>query len=736
MGYPIHADLQGPTWHLESLIASLWGTQGAHYVHYALLGYIYIGGVGMYKLSSLFTDKKWILFLAGAAYVCSGFFTSHTMHLFAIISGAFIPLIIYHFIQMFRKMSWVHAIWAAVFVFFNLTGGNQTFTIISFYLLLIVTVHYAVKAWKEGKTSRLSFLKIGLIFGSTSIAMGSVMFTVFLQVKPYLSRLSHLDYKAASLFPFPPAASTSFVNPMATINDKVALETDGSMANAYFGILFITFFLLVFGMKRKNWLDYTFLGFGIFALIASFGDHTPLHHFLYEYFPLLGKFRFPSYYIYFFLLCAIPLSAKALDQFVSGEKEWKLSWIYPVLILSLIATLTIVGLISMDGEAFFTLDGVWFDKLRQSTFAQNVFYYGLIQLPLAAAIFWFVWKKKIRWIIGLVVLDCIIAAQPNLLYIGVGKTKPADIEQSLAEYNNPDWTPDFLLVGEATYPNRPIPFLWQNVNHLPKIIGPDGFNSNYFSTLWSLTGKYPEQTDKVLQNPFIYYATERLSESAFIRDTSGRVHGGITIFEDKNKMAFDRSELFEPLGYPEPLDFSANYSKFKVRSTEYSGTHCVNYLQSYYPGWRAYLDGDEIPIYQTNVMFMSVLVPEGEHILEFRYFNRTAFIAALISYATFFGLMVLMSVYYIRKRRQNALIVGVLWSFLFLSLIVYLVYFSSMVREVILLLLPADLEFKVTRKLLSAVNSPIKYSELPDLPLCKILKFDGLCLSKKLLRIN
>lgn len=671
MGYPIHADLQGPTWHLESLIASLWGTQGAVYVHCALLAYIYLGALGMYKLSSLFTEKKWILFLAGAAYVCSGFFTSHTMHLFAIISAAFVPFIIYHFILMFKKQSWVHAIWTAVFVFFNLTGGNQTFTIISFYLLLMITGHFALKAWREGRESRRSFVRTAVIFGASSVAMGAIMFTVFLQVRPYLDRLSHLDYKAASLFPFPPMASSSFVNPMATINDKVALETDGSMANAYFGLLFLTFFLLAVGMKRKNWLDYTFLGFGLFSLVASFGDYTPLHRFLYDYVPLLGKFRFPSYYVYFFLLCAIPLGAKALDTFVSEKEERSRIWIYPLLIFALVLGLTIIGLTQLEGGGFFSEEGVWFDKLRQSTFAQNVFYYGLIQLIIAAFLFWFVWKRKVRWIIALVLLDCGLASQPNLMYIGVGKTSPLAIEQSLEEFNNEDWIPSFNLVEENVYKNRPIPFLWQNVNHLPKIIGPDGFNSNYFSSLWDLTGKYPNQTNKILRNPFIYYGSEVLSEDEFLRDTSGRIHSGITLYEDKDAHAFKNVESTLPTGYPEPIDFGANYGRFQLREPANGAEKCINYLQSYYPGWKAYLDGKEVPIYKTNVMFMSVVVPDGEHLLEFRYFNKTAFYAAIVSYGTFMGLMILMTVYYIRKNRKNSWIVGSLWGFFVLTWIVY-----------------------------------------------------------------
>ncbi len=42
-------------------------------------------------------------------------------------------------------------------------------------------------------------------------------------------------------------------------------------------------------------------------------------------------------------------------------------------------------------------------------------------------------------------------------------------------------------------------------------------------------------------------------------------------------------------------------------------------LDSYYPGWSAYLDGAEVEVLRANYAFRAVAVPEGSHVVEFRY---------------------------------------------------------------------------------------------------------------------
>ena len=50
-----------------------------------------------------------------------------------------------------------------------------------------------------------------------------------------------------------------------------------------------------------------------------------------------------------------------------------------------------------------------------------------------------------------------------------------------------------------------------------------------------------------------------------------------------------------------------------------------------YPGWKAYVDGQETPIYRANYLFRSVFVPAGQHTVEFVYRPRSFRLGLLLT---------------------------------------------------------------------------------------------------------
>jgi uncharacterized membrane protein YfhO len=56
--------------------------------------------------------------------------------------------------------------------------------------------------------------------------------------------------------------------------------------------------------------------------------------------------------------------------------------------------------------------------------------------------------------------------------------------------------------------------------------------------------------------------------------------------------------------------------------------------ESYYPGWKAYVDGDERRIYRANYAFRAVFLEPGDHRVDFIYRPMTFLLGAAISVAT------------------------------------------------------------------------------------------------------
>ena len=64
--------------------------------------------------------------------------------------------------------------------------------------------------------------------------------------------------------------------------------------------------------------------------------------------------------------------------------------------------------------------------------------------------------------------------------------------------------------------------------------------------------------------------------------------------------------------YMKMLNFDINHIQFKLilRKPQF-----LIYAQNYHSGWKAFMDGKEIPIYRSNLAFQGLWVPPGEHLI-------------------------------------------------------------------------------------------------------------------------
>jgi hypothetical protein len=81
-------------------------------------------------------------------------------------------------------------------------------------------------------------------------------------------------------------------------------------------------------------------------------------------------------------------------------------------------------------------------------------------------------------------------------------------------------------------------------------------------------------------------------------------------------------------GSAQIIEDNNNIVKINVNLNEKS---LVVLSDSYYPGWKAYVDGQETKIYPTNVNSRSVIVPTGQHNIIYKYDSQTIKIGTLVT---------------------------------------------------------------------------------------------------------
>ncbi|OGG04270.1 hypothetical protein A2Z33_03925 [Candidatus Gottesmanbacteria bacterium RBG_16_52_11] len=110
------------------------------------------------------------------------------------------------------------------------------------------------------------------------------------------------------------------------------------------------------------------------------------------------------------------------------------------------------------------------------------------------------------------------------------------------------------------------------------------------------------------------------------------------------------------IGYPDalpPLEttgFCNPYGRVETLSSTLNSvtvavdTGCPAYLvstETMYPGWRAWIDGTEIPVYSANGAFRTIIIPPGSSIVRFEFFPRSFVGGSMLTVLTLVVLILL-----------------------------------------------------------------------------------------------
>ena len=624
LGYPIQADPSSGAWYPIVWIFGSLFSYSLYSIGWEYVIHLIFAGIGFYKLLHYFSFPRKLALIGAMAYAFCGIFIGNAQHLPYIVSACWLPFLLLFYLKTLQESSWINPIKAALFLYLLLTGGYPAFIIILLYLLLLFL---SIHIWQNRKEYNRQLwvqliLRNGLL-GFLAILFSLPLFIGIYQVSPYLSRLGKFALEDALFSPFSPQCFISFFSPYATATITDFYDSDLAMRNGYFGLFLFLFFIPAIFIKKSQPIKILFY-FGVFSLTASVGTYLPVRTVLFNYVPMMGVFRFPSVFRYFFILAAIPTSLIYVKVFFDSFSWRKVHTIFGLTALFLIG---IIAFSRSNGylelRNFFN-EGL-FNYSENSTIYQHLTLQAFFHICLIFGLYiaWrFINYSKIQLFIIFFIIELFVTTQLIIPYTVCYDTISIEEGQNnLTTGSNlkQDLNTKTIEIWDH-YHGIGTPF-WQNEGIFQNLFLSEGFNSFSFSSYEDLENDHPYYFSQLIKNRVTLLSDHVCIEKAIYqreKDTTQNLSS--SLFFNAN----DRTKLnkFNLKHISQDTSFLKHYSlnEFEVQYSA-KNTQLLTLFQKYYTGWKAFQGDKEIPIYKSSGNFMSVIAEPNHHSIRFVYDN-------------------------------------------------------------------------------------------------------------------
>jgi hypothetical protein len=605
------------------------------------LVYILFAGFSFYHfINSLNHDKRISIGLA-IAYMLSGVVVGNAQNL-AVISGyALLPFVIKTYLSFLNDISFKKCIEFSLSFILMIFMSYPALTLILIYVLLPFFIYFLFKSKKYKKTIFYHLIILAIVLLASTVLVIS-----FFQVSPFLGQYGGISLDIAQQHPFSPKSFISLIFPMATGIKSDIWMTDISMANGYFGIISIILLLVTLFSSNKSGLSIIFLAIAIFSTLTSLGDYFFLREFLYDYFPFLDLFRYPSLFrvfTIFSLLTFIGINYTFNRKKLIYASSFILILVFCIAFYSFRKTTEI----PYFSESFNFKEALFSVNIYDNIVFQSIFHIFILVF-LILSLFFVKKEKAVKWIVILLfIVDGIISVQLNINYTVISNTCPIELKSYLNKLPKGFPTPDLTPIKEYSDKNNSNEFIWINGNVFPKQPSFDGMISFQLDGYRKLETEKPELLNLIKENPLLYL-TDEIYKNGVLSKKSILVNQSQKEKIEENKLKLNSTDIIEITSFsPKEIKVSTNTSDQTVLVLQ----------QNYFDGWRAYIDGEEQEIIVANYTHISVKLEPGEHEVIFKYENPLIIIALIFSYIIILSLITIVSLPYLKNKKTNKFIV-------------------------------------------------------------------------------
>lgn len=635
-GYPIHADPQSGVWYPVVWIISFVHGYDIYGNQFDFVLHVILGGIGMFLLVKYLIDNVDIAILAGCCYMLSGFFIGNAQHLTYIVSGAWIPFILFYYARMLQNNLWKDIIRTSLCFFLLMTGGYPAFTIILSYSLLVIFIIHAIILFSKKDAVKLKkFILNNFLFLFLVLFLSSgLLFSLFTGFQ-YFTRSQRLPIEIINQAPFAPQSLISCLLSLVTATDSVYTDSDISMSNLNFGTICFAAFLFTF-FRKKGKKEKIILAAGIFFMLASFGAYTPVRKFLYDFVPLMDLFRFPAIFRLFTIICFIICAAYSL-KFLAEQKN-KIKY-FRIILISFLIFYLVMGITAMVKDPLFNLQFFWGYSLNSFINGLNFWESALLQSALIfplLVIFIFVlkndFKKNYKYLFLIAVADILICAQLNIPVTVTSDIKSSKIKRNFSKlprnFPLPQNKPAYMF-SDSSGSFKPF---WKNLGIFYKRPQFDGYNPFHLKGFEHLNSQ-PHIYNPVLKNNIAFFSDSFSFFSDTIRETTiPESKSNHLFFEEKLKNELMSGSMKSNAGDTAEI-ILFNPDKIKI-TTHTSSQQFLTLMQHDYPGWSVSFDGQKVRHFTSDYMFITILLPSGNHQIEYSFENKPVSAGLIITLAS------------------------------------------------------------------------------------------------------
>lgn len=630
-GFPLLAEGQIGTFYLPNLLLFRFLPLVIAYNLSLVLVYISLAG-GTYLFGRNLGFSVISASFAAFIFTFSGFFSVHLNHLNFLQTVSLTPFLFYGFLRLWKKPSLKWTILISFLISQQIFAGYLTILYVSLVGIGIFLILYSFLthiSWRDS-LKRFLFVLIGL---TAAAGLAAIQLLPTYELWKMSSRAEGLDYSTVTSFPYPPKHLLAFINPYIFGNPATgtypAFDSNWGIFwenTAYIGIFPLLLILISLFLHKKKIVKLHLL-FLFITLLLVLGKYSPLY-FLYSL-PPFSLFRVPSRYLLLTVWSATMLSSFALEWVLKSVS--KLTHRYTYVVIA-VFSVVIAFIITLDEYRFSYAyppisDANWWyqtpetAKLISSFNQPKITSIGVSQLWNSVFL-----KKGWQDIAAYRYFTNSLYPDQNVLFsiahmdINTGGLIPRRIaltsqlakdlliDMDLQTASMSSLAKNVLSLSSVSFFISAYPLEAANVSLIAKVAPPS-------QTTFPAYLLYQNQTPK----PRVYMAyktkTIETAEQAVLEL-------GKEDFLAQNVVLTESDLESSRLGKLDPaskahVEFSSNDEV--VVKVETSSDGLLVLTDSFYPGWRAYIDGAVTPIYQVNISQRGVIIPAGIHTVRFFY---------------------------------------------------------------------------------------------------------------------